>query len=118
MAGTMAGRGIMVGITPTTADTLVGTTPIMVDTMVRTTARIMEVTTVPITADIMAVGAAAGGGKKGAIPDPRPKDERSNEFKFGARHRARLLMTNWCLSNKDSATTACTPPGRELDDGG
>ena len=105
MAGTMAGRGTMVDTIPTIADT-------MVDTTARITADIMEVTTVPITADIMAVEAAAGGGKKGAIPDPRPKDERSNEFKFGARHRARLLMTNWCLSNKDSATTAFTPPGR------
>jgi hypothetical protein len=48
----------------------------------------------------------------GTNSDPRPKTTRSNEFKFGARRRARLLMTNWCFSNRDSATTARTPPGR------
>jgi len=42
--------------------------------------------------------------------DPRPKTKRSNEFRFGAHCRA--LMTNWCFSNKDSVTTARTPPGR------
>jgi hypothetical protein len=44
--------------------------------------------------------------------DPRPRRKRSNEFRFGARRRARLLMSNWCFSNKDSATTARTPPGQ------
>ena len=48
----------------------------------------------------------------GTNSDPRPKTKRSNELRFGARRRARLLMTNWCFSNKDSATTARTPPGR------
>jgi len=43
---------------------------------------------------------------------PRPSRRRSNEFRFGARRRARLLMSNWCFSNKDSATTARIPPGR------
>src|ERR1019366_9318240 len=48
----------------------------------------------------------------GTNSDPRPRRKRSNEFRFGARRRARLLMSNWCFSNKDSATTARTPPGR------
>jgi hypothetical protein len=48
----------------------------------------------------------------GTNSDPRPKTKRSNEFRFGARCRTRLLMTNWCFSNKDSAATARTPPGR------
>src|SRR5713101_8157096 len=48
----------------------------------------------------------------GTNSDPRPRRRRSNEFRFGARRRARLLMSNWCFSNKDSATTARTPPGR------
>ena len=49
----------------------------------------------------------------------RPKMKRSNEFRFGARLRARRLMTNWCFSNTDSATTARTPPGRhEFGNGG
>src|SRR5258707_11839441 len=48
----------------------------------------------------------------GTNSDPRPRRERSNEFRFGARRRARLLMSNWCFSTKDSATTARTPPGR------
>jgi hypothetical protein len=30
----------------------------------------------------------------GTNSDPRPKTKRSNEFKFGARRRARLLMIN------------------------
>ena len=42
----------------------------------------------------------------------KPGAVQSNEFRFGARRRARLLMSNWCFSNKDSATTARTPPGR------
>jgi hypothetical protein len=55
----------------------------------------------------------------GTNSDPRPKTERSNEFRFGARCRARLLMTNWCLSNRDSAKTARTPPGaQEFGNGG
>jgi hypothetical protein len=37
--------------------------------------------------------------------------EAIEEFRFGARRRARLLMTNWCFNNKDSAMTARTPPG-------
>ena len=48
----------------------------------------------------------------GTNSDPRRKMKRSNEFKFGARLRARRLMTNWCFTNIDSATTARTPPGR------
>jgi hypothetical protein len=48
----------------------------------------------------------------GTNSDPRPRTRRSNELRFGARRRARLLMSNWCFSNKDSATTARTPPGR------
>src|SRR5947208_919201 len=48
----------------------------------------------------------------GTNSDPRPRRKRSNEFRFGARRRARRLMSNWCFSNKDSATTARTPPGR------
>src|SRR5262249_39763823 len=48
----------------------------------------------------------------GTNSDPRPKMKRSNEFRFGARRRARLLMINWCLSNRDSAMTERTPPGR------
>src|SRR5450756_2378582 len=51
-------------------------------------------------------------GDGGTNSDPRPRRKRSNEFRFGARRRARLLMSNWCFSNKDSATTARTPPGR------
>src|ERR1700704_5377382 len=56
--------------------------------------------------------ASLGIGLGGTNSDPRPRRRRSNEFRFGARRRARLLMTNWCFSNKDSATTARTPPGR------
>jgi hypothetical protein len=48
----------------------------------------------------------------GTNSDPRPKTKRSNEFRFGARRRARLLMSNWCFINKDAATTTRTPPGR------
>jgi hypothetical protein len=48
----------------------------------------------------------------GTNSDPRPRRKRSKEFRFGARRRARLLMSNWCFSTKDSATTARTPPGR------
>src|SRR5450759_390681 len=48
----------------------------------------------------------------GTNSDPRPSRRRANEFRFGARRRARLLMSNCCFSNKDSATTARTPPGR------
>jgi len=44
--------------------------------------------------------------------DARPKTKRSSEFRFGARRRARPLMSNCCFSSKDSATTARTPPGR------
>jgi hypothetical protein len=45
----------------------------------------------------------------GTNSDQRPKTKRSNELRFGARRRARLLMTNWYFSNTDSATTARTP---------
>jgi hypothetical protein len=48
----------------------------------------------------------------GTNSDPRPKTKRSNEFRFGARRNERLLMSNWCFINKDSATTTRTPPGR------
>src|SRR5882672_9509919 len=48
----------------------------------------------------------------GTNSDPRPKTKRSNEFRFGARRRARLLMSNCCFINKDSATTTRTPPRR------
>ena len=48
----------------------------------------------------------------GTNSDPRSRRRRSNEFWCGARRRARLLMSNWCFSTKDSATTARTPPGR------
>jgi hypothetical protein len=48
----------------------------------------------------------------GPNSDPRPKTKRSNEFRFGARRRARLLMSNYCFINKDSATKTRTPPGR------
>ena len=48
----------------------------------------------------------------GTNSDPRPRRRRSDEFRFGARRRARLLMSSWCFSTKDSATTALTPPGR------
>jgi hypothetical protein len=48
----------------------------------------------------------------GTSSDPRPRRRRSSEFRFGARRPARLLMSNCCFSNKDSATTARTPPGR------
>src|SRR5258707_9149323 len=44
--------------------------------------------------------------------DPRPRTKRSNEFRFGARRRERLLMSNCCFSTKDSATTVRTSPGR------
>src|SRR5262249_43650967 len=56
--------------------------------------------------------ASLGSRLAGTNSDPKPKTKRSNEFRFGARRRPRLLMTNWCFSNKDSATTARTPPGR------
>ena len=36
----------------------------------------------------------------GTNSDPRPKTKRSNEFRFGARRRARLLMSNWCFINQ------------------
>jgi hypothetical protein len=42
----------------------------------------------------------------------KTKTKRLNEFRFGARRRAQLLMTNWCFSKKDSATTTRAPPGR------
>src|SRR5712691_1318647 len=48
----------------------------------------------------------------GTNSDPRLKTKRSYEFRFGARRRARLLMSNWCSINKDSATTTRTPPER------
>ena len=48
----------------------------------------------------------------GTNSDSRPKTKRSNEFRFGARRRARLPISNWCFSNKDLATTTRTPPGR------
>jgi hypothetical protein len=48
----------------------------------------------------------------GTNSNPIPRRRRSDEFRLGARRRARLLMSSWCLSNKDSATTARTPPGR------
>jgi len=48
----------------------------------------------------------------GTNSDPMPRSRGSEEFRFGARRRARLLMSSWCFSNKDSATTARTPPGR------
>jgi hypothetical protein len=56
--------------------------------------------------------ASLGSRLGGTNRDPRPRRKRSNEFRFGARSRARLLMSNWCFSTKDSATTARTPPGR------
>src|SRR5499425_1903364 len=56
--------------------------------------------------------ASLGNRLAGMNSDRRPKTKRSNEFRFGARRRPRLLMTNWCFSNKDSATTARTTPGR------
>src|ERR1700704_5742785 len=58
--------------------------------------------------------ASLGIGLGGTNSDPRPRRKRSNECRFGARRRARLLMTNWCFSNKDSATTARTPPGARV----
>jgi hypothetical protein len=42
----------------------------------------------------------------------RPSKKRSIDFRFGARCRERLLMSNWCFSSRDSAATARTPPGR------
>jgi hypothetical protein len=48
----------------------------------------------------------------GTNSNPIPRRRRSDEFRLGARRRARLLMSCWCSSNKDSATTARTPPGR------
>jgi len=42
----------------------------------------------------------------------KPRTTRSTEVRLGARCRERLLMSNWCLSSKDSAATARTPPGR------
>jgi hypothetical protein len=39
--------------------------------------------------------------------DPKRSD-RTNS-RFGARRRARPLMSNWCFINKDSATTTRTP---------
>jgi hypothetical protein len=41
-----------------------------------------------------------------------PSRKRSSEVRFGARCRDRLLISNWYLSNRDSAATARTPPGR------
>src|SRR5512139_2245584 len=38
----------------------------------------------------------------------RPSTKRSSEVRFGARRRERLPMMICCLSNNDSATTACT----------
>src|ERR1700682_4443925 len=56
--------------------------------------------------------ASLGSRRGGTNSDPRPRRRRSDEFRFGARRRARLLMSSWCFSNKDSATMARTPPGR------
>jgi len=60
------------------------------------------------------ITASLGRRLAGTNSDPRAKTKRSNEFRFGARRRARLLMTNWYFSNTDSATTARTPPGRMI----
>src|SRR5712671_1626628 len=54
----------------------------------------------------------------GTNRDPRPKTKRSNEFRFGARRRARLLMTNCCFSNKDSATSTYSARAQEFGNGG
>jgi hypothetical protein len=56
--------------------------------------------------------ASLGSRPAGTNSDPKPKTTRSNDFRFGARCRERLLMSNCCFSTKDSATTARTPPGR------
>jgi hypothetical protein len=48
----------------------------------------------------------------GTNSDLRLRRKRSDEFRFGARRRARLLMSNCCFSTKYSATTARTAPGR------
>ena len=42
----------------------------------------------------------------------KPRTKRSTAVRLGARCRQRLLMSNWCLSNSDSAATARTPAGR------
>ena len=55
----------------------------------------------------------------GMNSDPRPKTQRSNEFRFGARRRARLLMINWCLSNRDSCHDGAYPArAQEFGNGG
>ena len=41
-----------------------------------------------------------------------PSAKRSTNVRFGARWRERLLTMRCCLSNRDSAATARTPPGR------
>ena len=40
-----------------------------------------------------------------------PSASRSHEVRHGARRRARLRMSSWCLTASDSATTAPRPPG-------
>jgi hypothetical protein len=62
--------------------------------------------------------ASLGNRLAGTNSDPRPKTKRSNEFRFGARRRARLSMTSWCFSNKDSATTAYSARAQEFGNGG
>lgn len=41
-----------------------------------------------------------------------PSTKRSSVVRFGARCLDRLLIRSWCLSSRDSAATARTPPGR------
>jgi hypothetical protein len=53
--------------------------------------------------------ASLGSRLAGTNSDPRPKTKRSNELRFGARRRVRLLITNWCLSNTDYATYSAGP---------
>src|SRR5271169_6886266 len=40
-----------------------------------------------------------------------PSASRSHEVRYGARRRARLRMSSWCLTASDSAATAPRPPG-------
>jgi len=64
-----------------------------------------------------------GIGREGASPGPatrlgrtnraiRPNTKRSTVVRGGSRRRERPLTISWCFSNRDSAMTERTPPGR------
>src|SRR5437016_1981172 len=54
----------------------------------------------------------------GTNSDPRPRKRRSNEFRFCARRRARLLMTNWCLATRIPPRLHDSARAHEFGDGG